>query len=134
MEPLETVAGPAVLPFLPSWVASWKSGWGLLLETSGPQMPVSPAGCEEERGAACGCAVRILPGRKAVTCGSVRGVEQLMNFGQAALVAAAHPAPEAPRPARACISSLVWGCVTLQEAFSRQGFRVPLLCNPGQTH
>lgn len=117
--------GPCCAALPPSWVAP-RSGWGPALR---PQvlMPVSPAGCEEERGAALCCAVAWLcPGRKSCVCGSWE-VEQLMNSGQAASLTAAHSAP-ALRPARSCIQP-GQGCVVTRKRL-QPGLRLPksLLC------
>ena len=90
-----------MLPLLPSWGAS-RVWVGPCLETSGPDACV-PSGCKEERGAARGCAVRgsALAGRamSAVHAGGGAADEP----GQAAILTAAHPALEDPRPAWSCV-------------------------------
>ncbi|XP_055259093.1 fatty-acid amide hydrolase 1 isoform X3 [Moschus berezovskii] len=79
----------------------------LLTPMLGPALdlngPGKATGCEEERGAARGCAVRgsALAGRavSAVHAGGGAADEP----GQAAILTAAHPALEDPRPAWSCI-------------------------------
>ncbi|XP_011987069.1 fatty-acid amide hydrolase 1 isoform X1 [Ovis aries] len=100
----------------------------LLTPMLGPALdlngPGKATGCEEERGAACGCAVRgsALAGRavSAVHAGGGAADEP----GQAALLTAAHPAPEAPRPARSCIQP-GQGCVAAPPGSVQPGLRLP---------
>ena len=87
-------------------------------------MPVSPAGCEEERGAACGCAVRgsALAGRAVSAVHAGGGATD--EPGQAALLTAAHPTPEDPRPAWSCIQP-GQGCVAAPPGSVQPGLRLP---------
>ncbi|XP_069445689.1 fatty-acid amide hydrolase 1 isoform X3 [Ovis canadensis] len=100
----------------------------LLTPMLGPALdlngPGKATGCEEERGAACGCAVRgsALAGRAVSAVHAGGGATD--EPGQAALLTAAHPAPEAPRPARSCIQP-GQGCVAAPPGSVQPGLRLP---------